>query len=467
MPITDAAAPAPPSPTASDSVPCAGASPLRARPAGPLRGEVTAPGDKSISHRALILGASAVGETTVSGLLEAGDVMATAGALRALGASIERDGGLWRVRGRGVGGLSEPDRVLDMGNSGTGARLLLGLVASHPFISFFSGDASLSARPMRRVIEPLTEMGATVWSRSGARLPLAIRGADDPLPIEHTMAVASAQVKSAILLAGLNTPGCTTVHEPQPTRDHTERMLAHFGAEIVCTERCGGGRTIALTGQPELTGQALAVPGDVSSAAFPLVAALIVPGSRVTITNVGVNPLRTGLLDTLAEMGGRVELANRRDACGEPVADLVAEAGPLRGVEVPAERVPRMIDEFPILAVAAAFAGGATRMTGLAELRVKESDRLAAIVDGLAACGVATESGEDWLVVHGTGGPAAGPVPGGGSVRAHYDHRIAMAFLVLGTAAQEPVGVDDAAAISTSFPRFVPLMTAIGAAIGG
>lgn len=467
MPITDAAAPDPVSPTASDGEPAAGASPLRARPSGPLRGEVTAPGDKSISHRALILGASAVGETTVSGLLEAGDVLATAGALRALGAGIERDGGLWRVRGRGVGGLSEPDRVLDMGNSGTGARLLLGLVASHPFISFFSGDASLSARPMRRVIEPLTEMGATVWSRSGARLPLAIRGADDPLPIEHTMAVASAQVKSAILLAGLNTPGCTTVHEPQPSRDHTERMLAYFGAEIACTECSGGGRTIVLVGQPELTGQTLAVPGDVSSAAFPLVAALVVPGSRVTITNVGVNPLRTGLLDTLAEMGARIELANRRDACGEPVADLVAEAGPLRGVEVPAERVPRMIDEFPILAVAAAFAGGATRMTGLAELRVKESDRLAAIVAGLAACGVGTESGDDWLVVHGTGGPDGRRVPGGAAVRAHYDHRIAMAFLVLGTAAREPVGVDDGTAIATSFPTFVSLMNAIGAAVGG
>ncbi len=441
----------------------AAAAPLRARPACPLGGSVTAPGDKSISHRALILGASAVGETTISGLLEAGDVLATVGALRALGAGIDRDGGAWRVRGRGVGGLSEPDRVLDMGNSGTGARLLLGLVASHPFITFFSGDASLSARPMRRVIEPLSEIGASVWSRSGARLPLAIRGADDPLPIEHTLAVPSAQVKSAILLAGLNTPGRTTIHEPQPSRDHTERMLAHFGAEIVSADREGGGRTITLVGQPELTSRALSVPGDISSAAFPLVAALIVPGSRLTIAGVGVNPLRTGLLDTLMAMGARIEFANARDVCGEPVADLLAQAGALRGVEVPAERAPRMIDEFPILAVAAACASGATRMSGLAELRVKESDRLAAIVEGLRACGVATESGDDWLVVHGAGGAA----PGGARIQARYDHRIAMAFLVLGTAAREPIGIDDATAIATSFPEFVSLMNGIGAAIGG
>lgn len=443
------------------NAPVAAASPLLARPAGQLRGHLAAPGDKSISHRALILGASSVGETTISGLLEAGDVLATAGALSALGAGVERDGALWRLRGRGVGGLSEPDRVLDMGNSGTGSRLLMGLVASHPFISFFCGDASLSRRPMRRVIEPLAEIGATVWSRSGERLPLAIRGADDPLPIEHTLAVASAQVKSAILLAALNAPGLTTVHEPQPTRDHTERMLAHFGAEIACTDRADGGRTISLVGQPELTGQALSVPGDISSAAFPLVAALVIPGSGLTIEGVGVNPLRTGLLDTLAEMGASIRLSNARSLCGEPAADLVVEAGPLQGVEVPAERVPRMIDEFPILAVGAAFADGPTRMNGLAELRVKESDRLAAIVDGLAACGVETESGDDWLVVHGT----CGAVRGGAQIAARYDHRIAMAFLVLGTAAREATGVDDATAIATSFPEFVPLMNGLGADI--
>jgi 3-phosphoshikimate 1-carboxyvinyltransferase len=335
-------------------------------------------------------------------------------------------------------------------------------VASHPFISFFAGDASLSARPMRRVIEPLEEIGACVWSRTGARLPLALRGAAEPLPIEHTLAVASAQVKSAILLAGLNVPGLTTIHEPQPSRDHTERMLAYIGADITCSEREGGGRTIGLVGQPELTGRELTVPGDISSAAFPLVAAIIVPGSRLRIDNVGVNPLRTGLLDTLAEMGATVEARNERILCGEPVADLVVAAGRLRGVEVPAERVPRMIDEFPVLAVAAAFAAGPTRMSGLAELRVKESDRLAAIAEGLAACGVRTESGKDWLVVHGMGGSVAG----GAEIQAHYDHRIAMAFLVLGTAARAPVSVDDATAIATSFPEFVALMNGLGAAIG-
>lgn len=452
-----------PPPSAAASAGGTGAcSPLRAGPSGPLRGVVAAPGDKSISHRALILGASAVGETTVSGLLEAQDVLATARALAALGAGVSRQDGLWRVRGRGVGGLVEPDRVLDMGNSGTGARLLMGLVASHPFISFFAGDASLSARPMRRVIEPLGDIGASVWSRSGARLPLAIRGARDPLPIEHTMAVASAQVKSAILLAGLNAPGLTTIHEPQPSRDHTERMLAHFGAEIGCSESGDGGRTITLTGQPELTGRALTVPGDISSAAFPLVAALLVPGSRLRIEGVGVNPLRTGLLDTLVEMGARLEVVDGRSLCGEPVADLAVEAGALRGVEVPAGRVPKMIDEFPILAIAAAFAKGPTRMSGLGELRVKESDRLAAIVEGLAACGVETESGKDWLVVHGTGGAVAG----GAEIQARFDHRIAMAFLVLGTAARGAVGVDDATAIATSFPEFVALMNGLGAAIG-
>jgi 3-phosphoshikimate 1-carboxyvinyltransferase len=436
--------------------------PLRAEPAGPLRGRVAAPGDKSISHRALILGASAVGETTIAGLLEAQDVLATARALAALGARIEREPGLWRVRGRGIGGLCEPDRVLDMGNSGTGARLLMGLVASHPFISFFAGDASLSARPMRRVIEPLGEIGACVWSRTGDRLPLAIRGAPDPLPIEHTLAVASAQVKSAILLAGLNAPGLTTIHEPQPSRDHTERMLAHFGAEIACSDGKDGGRTISLVGQPELIGRELTVPGDISSAAFPLVAAILAPGSRLSIDGVGVNPLRTGLLETLAEMGANIEVANGRTLCGEPVADLVVTAGPLHGLEVPAERVPRMIDEFPILAVAAAFAAGPTRMSGLAELRVKESDRLATIAEGLAACGVATESGKDWLVVHGTGGSVAG----GAEVQAHFDHRIAMAFLVLGTAARGAVGIDDGSAIATSFPEFVALMNGLGAGIG-
>lgn len=434
---------------------------MTSAPSGPLAGEATAPGDKSISHRALILGASAVGETTIAGLLEAEDVLATAAALRALGTVIDRNGEGWRVRGRGVGGLAEPDRVLDMGNSGTGARLLMGLVASHPFTTFFSGDASLRARPMRRVIEPLRAFGATAWSRSQARLPLALRGAADPLPIVHTLGVASAQVKSAILLAALNTPGRTSVIEPEPCRDHTERMLAYFGAEIDCAARDEGGRTIALTGQPELSGRSLSVPGDISSAAFPLVAGLLAENSRVSIANVGCNPLRTGLLDTLLEMGARVETLNARDIGGEPVADLVAWSSALRGVDVPAERAPRMIDEFPILAIAAAHATGATRMNGLKELRVKESDRLAAMVEGLAACGVEVESGPDWLIVHGRGGA----IPGGGRIDVRLDHRIAMSFLVLGIVAKAPVTIDDGAPIATSFPNFVAMMNDLGARI--
>ncbi len=434
---------------------------MTSAPSGPLAGTASAPGDKSISHRALILGASAVGETMVSGLLEAEDVLATADALRALGAAIDRAANGWRIRGRGVGGLAEPDRVFDMGNSGTGARLLMGLVASYPFTTFFTGDASLRGRPMNRVIEPLSEFGAAVWSRSKSRLPLALRGAVNPLPITHTLSVASAQVKSAILLAALNTPGRTTVIEPEPCRDHTERMLAYFGAEIRCAKRAEGGRTVTLTGQPELSGRALGVPGDISSAAFPLVAGLLAGGSRVKMANVGCNPLRAGLLDTLADMGARLEILDPRDVGGEPVADLVTETSALHGVDVPAERAPRMIDEFPILAVAAAHATGTTRMNGLKELRVKESDRLAAVVDGLAACGVAVESGPDWLVVHGCGGA----IPGGGVIDVRLDHRIAMSFLVLGIVTAAPVTVDDDGPIATSFPGFVALMNGLGARI--
>ncbi len=434
---------------------------MTSRPAGALTGHIDAPGDKSISHRALILGASAVGETTVSGLLEAEDVLATADALRALGAVIVGDGGQWRIRGRGVGGLAEPDRLLDMGNSGTGVRLLMGLVASHPFTTFFTGDGSLRSRPMRRVIEPLALMGAAFWSRSRERLPLAVRGALDPLPIDYTQTVASAQVKSAIMLAALNTPGRTSIVEPARSRDHTERMLAYFGAEVGVVDLPDGGRTITIVGQPELGGCALSVPGDISSAAFPLVAALIVAGSRLTIANVGINRLRTGLIETLVEMGGRIAVKDARELSGEPVADLVVEAGDLVGVDVPAERVPRMIDEFPILAVAAACARGRTRMSGLGELRVKESDRLAAIAEGLAACGVAVETGPDWIVIEG----ADGPPPGGGRIRARHDHRIAMAFLVAGAAAREPVGIDDGSAIATSFPGFAALMNGVGADI--
>lgn len=438
-----------------------GAAALSSAPAEAIAGRIAVPGDKSISHRALILGASAVGETTVTGLLEADDVLATASALRALGADIDRSGDIWRIRGRGVGGLAEPDRVLDLCNSGTGARLLIGLVASHPFTTFFTGDASLRSRPMQRVIDPLTRLGATFWSRSKARLPLAVRGAVDPLPIDERLSVASAQVKSAILLAALNTPGLSSVTEPARSRDHTERMLGHFGADVTVSDSDGGGRTITIIGQPELIGCAVSIPGDISSAAFPLVAALIVPGSRLALGSVGVNPLRTGLLETLVEMGGRIEIANRGALSGEPVADLVVEAGSLAGVDVPAERVPRMIDEFPILAIAAACAHGRTRMSGLAELRVKESDRLAAIAAGLAACGVAVETGPDWMVIDGAGGPP----PGGAHVQVHGDHRIAMAFLILGAAAREPVGVDDSTAIATSFPGFSALMNALGTRI--
>lgn len=435
--------------------------PMMSIAAGPLTGPVNIPGDKSISHRALILGASAVGETRIRNLLEAEDVLATAEAMRRLGAIVEPGGHGWSVFGRGVGGLAEPEAVLDMGNSGTGARLVMGLVASHPFITFFAGDASLSARPMRRVIDPLSQVGASFWSRSEDRLPLAIRGTEAPLPIVYTLPVASAQVKSAVLLAGLNAPGQTTVIEPKPTRDHTERMLAHFGAEVRIEDLADGGRRITLTGQPEITGRDVVVPGDISSAAFPLVAALLTPGSRVTINGIGINPLRAGLLETLAEMGARLETVNHRTESGEPVADLNVEASPLTGVSVPPHRVPAMIDEFPILAVAAACAAGATRMHGLGELRVKESDRLAAIADGLAACGVAIEAGPDWLVIHGAGGPP----PGGGLVSVNMDHRIAMAFLVLGMVGQNPVRVDDGTSIATSFPEFVPLMNGLGARI--
>ncbi len=435
--------------------------PMMSVASGPLTGPVNIPGDKSISHRALILGASAIGETRIRNLLEAEDVLATAEAMRRLGATVERDGEDWSVYGRGVGGLAEPAAILDMGNSGTGARLVMGLVASHPFVSFFAGDASLSARPMKRIMEPLSRIGANFWSRSEGRLPLAVRGPEQPLPIIYTLPVASAQVKSAVLLAGLNAPGETTVIEPRPTRDHTERMLVHFGASVAVEDVAGGGRKVTLTGRPEITGCGVIVPGDVSSAAFPLVAALLTPGSRVTITGIGLNPLRAGLIETLAEMGARLDTVNNRTESGEPVADLNVEASPLTGVDVPPGRVPAMIDEFPILAVAAACATGTTRMRGLGELRVKESDRLAAIADGLAACGVGVESGPDWLVIHGAGGPP----PGGGLVNVNMDHRIAMAFLVLGMVSQNPVRVDDGTSIATSFPEFVTLMNRLGGSI--
>jgi 3-phosphoshikimate 1-carboxyvinyltransferase len=425
-----------------------------------LRGTTSVPGDKSISHRALILGACAVGETRIEGLLDAEDVRATAAALKALHVTIrQEESTIWRVHGRGVGGLSEPDQVLDLGNSGTGARLLMGAVASHPFTTFFTGDRSLNSRPMQRVIAPLTEMGARFTARSGGRLPVAVIGATEPMPMRYAMTVPSAQVKTAVLLAALNTPGTTTIIEPEASRDHTEMMLADFGAAIEIEALADGGRTISLIGEPELYGRTVMVPGDISSAAFVIVAALITKGSSLTIKGVGVNPLRTGILETLAEMGAAVSVRETGSAGREPMADLAVRSSPLQGVTVPKHRVPSMIDEIPILAVAAACADGETRLEGLGELRVKESDRLAAIVRGLTRCGVAVEHGQDWIVIHGAGGSP----PGAATISVALDHRIAMAFLVLGCASGKPVAIDDAAAIGTSFPQFVALMNRLGA----
>jgi 3-phosphoshikimate 1-carboxyvinyltransferase len=440
--------------------------PLRARrPAGGLSGRFGVPGDKSISHRALMFGALAVGTTEIAGLLEGEDVLRTAAAMRALGATVERLGeGAWRVAGRGVGGLAEPADVLDMGNSGTAARLLCGLLAGHPIFAVMTGDASLRRRPMLRVTEPLSATGARFWTREGGRLPLAVQGARQPLPLDYRLPVASAQVKSACLLAGLCAPGTTRIVEPERTRDHTENMLRHFGA-TVRVEDSAEGRVIELEGQPELMAAPIQVPGDPSSAAFLLVAALLVPGSRVTIAHVGLNPLRTGLFATLREMGAKLTVENARIEGGEPVGDIIAEYGPLTGVAVPPGRAPAMIDEYPILAVAAAAARGTTRMKGLAELRVKESDRLAATAALLAVNGVSVAIDGDDLVVEGLGEAAA--IPGGGLVETHMDHRIAMSALVMGLGADAPVKVDDAAFIETSFPGFAALLNqaAEGAAI--
>ena len=435
---------------------------LIARPSRGLRGDMPVPGDKSISHRALILGALAFGETVVEGLLEGEDVLRTAAALRALGAGVERGAdGAWRVSGRGAGGLDEPDRVLDLGNSGTGVRLLMGVAAATPGATFLTGDASLRRRPMARVIDPLERMGARFVAREGGRLPLACVGPETLAPVEYTLPVASAQVKSAILLAGLAAPGETRIVEPRPTRDHTETMLRQFGAAVRVEERADGGRAVAVAGEAELAGRRVRVPADPSSAAFPVVAALVVPGSELRLAGVGMNPLRSGLYEILAEMGADLDIAPLEDDGGEPLADIAVRSGPLRGIEVPAEIAPRAIDEYPALAVAAAHAEGTTTMRGLAELRVKESDRLAAIARGLAACGVAVEEGEDSLVVHGTGGA----IPGGATIAADMDHRIAMAFLALGLAAREGVRIDDGATIATSFPGFAGAMRRLGADI--
>jgi 3-phosphoshikimate 1-carboxyvinyltransferase len=434
--------------------------PMIARRAGPCRGRVQVPGDKSISHRALILGAMTVGETRISGLLEGEDVINTGKAMRALGARVERIGeGLWRVEGVGVGGFAEPAKPLDFGNSGTGCRLVIGAVAGCPITATFDGDASLRKRPMTRVLDPLARLGArAIHVADGGRLPLTLQGARDPLPIIYEPPVASAQLKSAVLLAGLSAPGETTVVEAEATRDHTERMLQHFGADIRVEPIGQHGRRITLAGQPELTAASVAVPADPSSAAFPLVAALIVPGSEIVIEGVMTNPLRTGLLTTLKEMGASIELLNARDDGGETVADLRIRAADLIGLDVPAPRAPTMIDEYPILAVAAACAEGTTTMRGLKELRVKESDRLAATADMLRCNGVEVEIVGDDLIVHGRG-----RIPGGGVVATHMDHRLAMAGLVMGLAAEKPVTVDDTAFIATSFPGFPAMLRALGA----
>jgi 3-phosphoshikimate 1-carboxyvinyltransferase len=427
-----------------------------------MRGRVAVPGDKSISHRALMFGALAVGETRITGLLTGEDVLRTAAAMRALGAEVEAlADGTWRVAGRGIGGLTEPADVLDMGNSGTAARLLCGILSTHPLFAVMTGDASLRRRPMRRVTDPLAATGARFMARDGGRLPLAVQGAADALPLDYRVPVPSAQVKSAVLLAGLNARGTTRVEEPEATRDHSENMLRHFGATVRVEVR-GQGRVIELDGQPELRAADVAVSGDPSSAAFPLVAALLVPGSRLLIPGVGLNPLRTGLFLCLREMGADIAVLNQRVEGGEPVGDLDVTAGPLSAIDVPGERAPSMIDEYPVLAVAAACARGTTRMRGLKELRVKESDRLAATAAMLAANGVRVEIEGDDLIVFGTGAPP----PGGGLVATHMDHRIAMSALVLGLGSLSPVTADDAGFIDTSFPGFASLMNAAGARIG-
>ena len=437
------------------------AEPLRTHPGQPLRGAVRVPGDKSMSHRALILGTLARGTTRINGLLEGEDVLATAEAMRQYGATITRlEGGTWTVDGVGVGALLEPDQVIDCGNAGTGVRLIMGMAAAYPFASTFTGDGSLRKRPMNRVLNPLMAMGAQVLARDGGLLPLTIHGNETPLPITYTVPMPSAQVKSAVLLAALSTEGTTTVIEPIPTRDHSERMIKGFGGDLSVEENADdGSRTITVKGGKPLTAQDVTIPADPSSAAFPLVAGLIVPGSEVVVRDVMLNPTRTGLITTLEEMGADLTLSNRRTEGGEELADITARSSQLRGITVPAARAPSMIDEYPVVAIAAAFAEGETHMPGLHELRVKESDRLAAVVDGLQANGVACTHGEDWLTVTGT--PDA--VPGGGTVITHLDHRIAMAFLVMGLASRHPVTVDDGRVIATSFPAFEGLMSDLGA----
>lgn len=423
---------------------------------GALKGEIEVPGDKSISHRALIFSSQAIGTSTISGLLEGEDVIATANALRSLGVNITQNGDKWTVDGVGVGGLTEPDKVLDMGNTGTGARLLMGLVATYPFTTHFTGDESLCSRPMARVTKPLEEMGVNFESREGVRFPLAVKGSSHAIPITYELPVASAQVKSAILLAGLNCRGKTSVIEPVATRDHTELMLKGFGADIEVTKIENNGCKITITGHPELKAQDIYIPGDPSSAAFVVVAALIVPGSEVLVKNICINPLRTGLYTTLLEMGADIKFVNERIVAGDKVADLAVKYSKLKGIKVPAERAPSMIDEYPVLSIAASCASGETLMEGLEELKVKESNRLQSIADGLAACGIDFDMGEDSLLVRG------GKITGGKTVKTNMDHRIAMSFLVMGMVSEKPVTVDDSHMINTSFPDFIGLVNKLG-----
>ena len=439
------------------------AQPMIASKSGPLRGTASVPGDKSISHRALIFGAMAVGETRISGLLEGQDVLDTAKAMQAFGATVTRHGlGDWTVNGVGVGGFQEPADVIDCGNSGTGVRLIMGTMATTPITATFTGDASLRKRPMGRVTDPLSLFGTRAYGRKGGRLPMTVVGAADPVPVRYALTVASAQVKSAVLLAGLNAPGETVVIEKEPTRDHSERMLLGFGATLN-VEKTAEGHVITLQGRPELRPQTVAVPRDPSSAAFPVCAALIVEGSDVLVPGVSQNLTRNGLYLTLVEMGAEIAFQNPREEGGEPVADLrVRFSGAMQGIEVPPERAPSMIDEYPILSVVAAFANGKTVMRGVKELRVKESDRIDAMARGLEACGVRIEEDEDTLIVHGMG---PGGMPGGATCATHLDHRIAMSFLVAGMAAKAEIAVDDGSPIQTSFPVFEGLMRNLGAEI--
>lgn len=432
------------------------------RPATPLKGTARIPGDKSMSHRSLMFGLLAKGRTTVTGLLEGEDVMHTADAVRALGGEVEKDeqSNTWYIDGIGLGELTQPSENIEMGNSGTSTRLLMGLIAGHKINATMQGDASLTKRPMSRVITPLEQMGASFTSSEGGRLPLTIHGSNELTPITYTLPVASAQVKSAIMLAGLNAQGVTTVIESKPTRDHTENMLRAFGTKIEIEELENGAQAIHLHGKPTLKPCDIAVYSDPSSAAFPAVAALLVPGSEIRLNNVGLNERRAGVFTTLIEMGGDITFENERESGGEPVADIIVRGtNTLKGITVPAERVPSMIDEFPVLSMAAACAQGTTYMSGLEELRVKESDRLSMVANGLKACGVNLEEGEDTLTIHGTGTP---PI-GGATIETALDHRIAMSFLILGMATEQPISIDDAAPIATSFPDFIELMSTLGA----